>query len=108
MLRPEGLYALHRQGLLRSSFRGFGSLHAHVEYNYAGKQPLPAAGLTPARNKALWAATRNHERAKKEKRPRNVTTLSGQFLRVLLVISFFRVFVIRFCLGHGPSGREIF
>src|SRR5580704_10623736 len=56
MLRPEGLHALHRQGLLHSSFHGFGSLHAHVEYNYAGKQPLPAAGLTPARNKALWAA----------------------------------------------------
>jgi len=37
-----------------------GSLHAHVEYNYAGKQPIPAAGLSPARNKALWAANGRH------------------------------------------------
>ena len=33
-----------------------GSLQASVENNYAGKQPIPAAGLSPARNKALWAA----------------------------------------------------
>jgi len=56
MLRPEGLHALHRQGLLHSSSHGFGSLPTHVEDNYAGKQPISATGLTPARNKALWAA----------------------------------------------------
>ncbi len=34
-----------------------GSLQTDVEYNYAGKQPIPATGLSPARNKALWAAS---------------------------------------------------
>ena len=29
-----------------------------VEYHYAGKQPFPAAGLSPARHAALWAASR--------------------------------------------------
>jgi hypothetical protein len=28
-----------------------------VDYDYAGKQPIPAAGLTPARHTALWAAS---------------------------------------------------
>jgi hypothetical protein len=37
-----------------------GSLQAGVEDNYAGKQPIPAAGLPPARNRALWAANRGH------------------------------------------------
>src|ERR1022692_4026503 len=36
-----------------------GSLQAGVENNYAGKQPIPAAGLAPARNKALWAASKD-------------------------------------------------
>ena len=34
------------------------SPHWNVEYNYAGKQPIPAAGLTPAGHAALWAASR--------------------------------------------------
>ncbi len=29
-----------------------------VEYNYAGNQPIPAAGLSPARHAALWAASK--------------------------------------------------
>jgi hypothetical protein len=33
-----------------------GSPRRSVEYNYAGKQPIPAAGLTPAGHAALWAA----------------------------------------------------
>jgi hypothetical protein len=37
-----------------------GSLRTDVEYNYAGKQPIPATGLTPVRNKALWAANGWH------------------------------------------------
>ena len=32
-----------------------------VEYNYAGRQPVPAAGLPPARHAALWAANEAHE-----------------------------------------------
>ena len=34
------------------------SPHQGVEYNYAGNQPIPAAGLSPARHAALWAANR--------------------------------------------------
>ena len=34
------------------------SPHRGVEYNYAGTQPIPAAGLSPARHAALWAASR--------------------------------------------------
>jgi hypothetical protein len=57
---PVELLALHQQGRLLSSFRLSGSPQADVEYNYAGKQPIPAAGLSPARHAALWAANRDH------------------------------------------------
>ena len=55
---PVELLALHRQGRLLSSFHLSGSPQADVEYNYAGKQPIPAAGLSPVRHAALWAASR--------------------------------------------------
>jgi len=55
---PEELLALHRQGRLLSSFHLSKSPYSGVEYNYAGKQPIPAAGLSPARYAALWAANR--------------------------------------------------
>ena len=58
---PEELLALHRQGRLLSSFHPGESPHPDVEYDYAGKQPIPAAGLTPARHAALWAANEEHE-----------------------------------------------
>ena len=32
-----------------------------VDYNYAAKQPIAAAGLSPARYAALWAANEEHE-----------------------------------------------
>jgi len=35
-----------------------------VEYNYAGNQPIPAAGLSPARHAALWAADQVHKMLK--------------------------------------------
>ena len=35
-----------------------------VEYNYAGNQPIPAAGLSPARHAALWAADQVHKMIK--------------------------------------------
>ena len=57
---PEELLALHRQGRLLSSFHLVESPQPNVEYNYAGKQPIPAAGLTPARHAALWAANEEH------------------------------------------------
>ena len=60
-LRPDGLLALHRQGLLLSSLRLTRSPLKDVEYNYTGKQLIPATGLTPARHAALWAANEEHE-----------------------------------------------
>ena len=58
---PEELLALHRQGRLLSSFHLVESPQPNVEYNYAGKQPIPATGLSPARQAALWAANEEHE-----------------------------------------------
>jgi len=58
---PEELLALHRQGRLLSSFHLVESPQPNVEYNYAGKQPIPATGLSPARHAALWAANEAHE-----------------------------------------------
>jgi len=40
MLRPEQLLALHRQGLLRSSFHSHESPHQNVEHDYAGKSSI--------------------------------------------------------------------
>src|SRR5881396_619276 len=45
---PVELLALHRQGRLHSSFHLPSHLHRDVEYHYAGKQPIPATGLSPA------------------------------------------------------------
>jgi len=53
---PEESLALPRQGRLLSSFHLVESPQPNVEYNYAGKQSIPATGLTPARHAALWAA----------------------------------------------------
>ena len=53
---PTGLLALHRHGRLRPSLHPPGSPRTSVGYHYAGTQPIPAAGLTPARHAALWAA----------------------------------------------------
>ena len=39
-LRPERLLALHRQGLLRSSFHSHESPHRNVEHDYAGKSSI--------------------------------------------------------------------
>ena len=60
-LRPDGLLALHRQGLLLSSLPLTRSPMKDVEYNYTGKQLIPATGLSPARHAALWAANEEHE-----------------------------------------------
>jgi hypothetical protein len=65
---PEESLALPRQGRLLSSFHPVESPQPDVKYNYAGKQPIPAAGLTPPRHAALWAANRAH-RVLREKLP---------------------------------------
>jgi hypothetical protein len=63
----SSLYAAARSFAGPSPTRAFtfelsprGSPHRSVEYNYAGKQPIPAAGLTPAGHAALWAAVDEH------------------------------------------------
>ena len=46
-------------------FRAFTSLshlNGSVEYHYAAKQSIAGAGLSPARNAALWAANRGTEK----------------------------------------------
>lgn len=63
---PEELLALHRQGPLLPSFRSPGSPQRNVGYHYAGKQPIPATGLAPARHAALWAASRGTEDAEEQ------------------------------------------
>jgi hypothetical protein len=63
---PVESIALHRQGRLHSSFHRVESPHFDVEYIYAGKQPIPAAGLSPARHAALWAASRAAEIAERD------------------------------------------
>src|SRR5438034_8244291 len=63
-LRPDWLLARRRPGLLRSSFRPV--VHTNRTSNITTRQqPITAAGLSPARSTALWAAnggTENTER----------------------------------------------
>ena len=40
-----------------------------------GQQPIPATGLSPVRNKALWAARRKHEKNKRTPMCRSSTTI---------------------------------
>ena len=63
MLRPGGLLALHRQGRLLPSFHLPSRLRRGVEYSYAGKWSIPAAGLPPARHApyGLRAKTRRRK-----------------------------------------------
>jgi len=58
---PTELLALHRQGRLHPSLHPPGRPETSVGYRYAGKQPIPAAGLAPARHAALWAACRDRK-----------------------------------------------
>jgi hypothetical protein len=57
MLRPGQLLALHRHRTFTFELSSPESPPGDVEYNYAGKQSIPAAGLAPAGHAALWAAT---------------------------------------------------
>jgi hypothetical protein len=84
VLRPDGLLAPHRPGRLRSSFHLSSHLDTGVEYHYAGRQPVPAAGLTPARRAALWAANGAPEQRRSVPSQRSPEGL---------------------CCGLGPAGR---
>jgi hypothetical protein len=54
-LRPDWLLARHRHRLLRSSFRASGYPHSTSNIT-TRQQSITAAGLSPARDAALWAA----------------------------------------------------
>jgi hypothetical protein len=54
----------HQQGTFTVELSPGGSPHPDVDYDYAGKQPIPAAGLAPARHTAVWAARGRHETRK--------------------------------------------
>ena len=59
-LRPDWLLARRRPGLLRSSFRPV--VHTNRTSNITTRQqPITAAGLSPARSTALWAANGDTE-----------------------------------------------
>ena len=51
----------HQQGTFTVELSPGGSPRPDVDYDYTGKQPIPAAGLTPARHTTLWAANEKHE-----------------------------------------------
>ena len=72
MLRPGVWLALHRQGLFTFELSSHESPHWNVEYNYAGKQPIPAAGLSPAGHAALWAAAEDSEENKEDGQVRRI------------------------------------
>jgi len=66
-LRPTRLLALHQHRTFTIELSPAGSPRTDVDYNYAGKQPIPAAGLAPARHTALWAANGDHGEEDTEK-----------------------------------------
>ena len=58
----------HQQGTFTVELSLGGSPQPNVDYDYAGKQPIPAAGLAPARHTALWAAKGNQEGRREKNR----------------------------------------
>jgi hypothetical protein len=62
---PKDLLALHRAGRLRSSFHLLSRFTKASNITTRVNQPIPAAGLAPARQAALWAANRDTEAQRK-------------------------------------------
>ncbi len=62
---PEELLAPHRPGRLRSSFHLQSRLTKASNMTTRVNQPIPAAGLAPARQAALWAASRDTEKRRR-------------------------------------------
>src|SRR5208337_5401314 len=60
MLRPGQLLALHRRGLLLSSFHPMSHLSGTSSITTRAINQFPAAGLSPAGHAALRAANRDH------------------------------------------------
>ena len=65
---PEELLAPHRPGRLRSSFHLLSRLTKASNITTRVNQPIPTAGLAPARQAALWAANRDTEALRTEKK----------------------------------------
>ncbi len=61
MLRPDGIASPTPARAFTFELSPPGSPLGGVEYHYAGKQLIPAAGLTPARQATVWAARRGAE-----------------------------------------------
>jgi hypothetical protein len=57
---PEELLALHRPGRLRSSFHLQSRLTKASNITTRVNQPIPATGLAPVRQAAVWAASRDY------------------------------------------------
>ena len=51
----------HQQGTFTVELSPGGSPHPNVDYDYAGKQPIPATGLAPVRHTSVWAARGSQE-----------------------------------------------
>jgi hypothetical protein len=64
----------HQHGTFTVELSPGGSPQPGVDYDYAGKQPIPATGLAPARYTALWAA---NETAKVRKRDWKDSVVGG-------------------------------
>ena len=56
----------HQHGTFTVELSPGGSPQPGVDYDYAGKQPIPATGLAPARYTALWAADESPKRRNDE------------------------------------------
>jgi len=83
-LRPDWLLARHRHRLLLSSFRAAG--YPYSTSNITTRlQPTTAAGLSPARDAALWAANGDTEETNKDS------------------LSFHITFILALCLGASVA-----
>jgi len=61
---PKRLLALHRRGRLRSSFHLPSHLQEMSNITTRATQPIPATGLSPVRQAALWAASQENRAAR--------------------------------------------
>jgi len=81
------------------------SPHWNVEYHYAGKQPIPAAGLTPAGHAVLWAAAGGNGENREDPHSPFPLFPPVQDSFCFLSLSCFRAFVIRISLLPSPHSR---
>src|SRR5512132_1911778 len=81
MLRPGGLASPAPARAFTFELSPPESPQTDVEYHYAGKQPIPATGLAPVRQAALWAASQGRQEKDRRSRPRtHLSVPCGEFL----------------------------